>query len=506
MIKYIAKRLGISLLVLWLGSLLLFVLTINSGDPLEDLRESNAPNRDNLINQRIAYMGLDKPWYERYWDWFTGAAKCVIGQCDLGTDRSGRDVGSLVVNAAGSTLRLVILATLLAIVIGITLGIVTAIRQYSGFDYAVTFMAFVFFSLPVFWFAVLLKHYAAIEFNNWIVDAVMSPLTIVIVAAALAFILMGAIGGKLKRRLISFGVAFVVFAAAMFYFDAVTWFRRPSIGLPIFAIVAIALAALIIVMSSGFSNKNVRNAVGTTAIVGIIGYAIMRGNLMSQPATFKLALCLIAAVVIAVVSGYLWGGFSRKQAIGSSVVWALIASVVALIDLALSNWAGYLKENARPIPTIGSETPNYSSTYWNHFIDGATHLILPTIVLTLISVAGYTRYTRASMLDVLNQDYIRTARSKGISERKVITRHAFRNSLIPLTTIIAFDFAALISGAVLTETVFGWQGMGNMFKVGLAEVDPAPVMAFFLVTGTAAVVMNMLADIAYAFLDPRIAR
>ena len=135
-----------------------------------------------------------------------------------------------------------------------------------------------------------------------------------------------------------------------------------------------------------------------------------------------------------------------------------------------------------------------------------THLILPTIVLTLISVAGYTRYTRASMLDVLNQDYIRTARSKGVSERKVITRHAFRNSLIPLATIVAFDFAALIGGAVITESVFGWQGMGNMFKVGLDAVDPPPVMAFYLVTGTAAVLMNLIADIAYAFLDPRIAR
>jgi peptide/nickel transport system permease protein len=127
-------------------------------------------------------------------------------------------------------------------------------------------------------------------------------------------------------------------------------------------------------------------------------------------------------------------------------------------------------------------------------------------VLTLISIASYTRYTRASMLDVLNQDYIRTARSKGVSERKVITRHAFRNSLIPLATIVAFDFAGLIGGAVITETVFGWQGMGALFKLGLDTVDPAPVMAFFLVTGTAAVLMNLIADIAYAFLDPRIAR
>ncbi|HHT14027.1 MAG TPA: ABC transporter permease [Propionibacterium sp.] len=506
MIRYVAKRLGISLLILLLGSLLLFVLVINSGDPLEDLRESNAPNRENLISQRIAYMRLDDPWYERYLTWLKGAAGCIVGQCDLGVDRKGQNVGAMVANAAGSTLRLVVLATVFAIVIGVTLGIITAIRQYSGFDYAVTFMAFVFFSLPVFWFAVLLKHYAAIEFNNWIVDAQISPPTIVIASAVLAFILVAALGGDWKRRLISFAVAFLVFGGALFYFDAVTWFRRPSIGLPIFAIVALAIAALVIAMSTGFGNKAVRNAVATTSVVGIVAYGLLRGTLMTNPSTGLLALCLLAAIATALISGFLWGGFSRRQAIGASFVWAILGSLLALADLVLSNWASYLKTQRRPIPTVGSETPNYDSTYWNHFIDGATHLVLPTIVLTLISVAAYTRYTRASMLDVLNQDYIRTARSKGISERKVITKHAFRNSLIPLATIVAFDFAGLIGGAVITETVFGWQGMGNMFNVGLNQVDPMPVMAFFLVTGTAAVVMNMVADLAYAFLDPRITR
>jgi peptide/nickel transport system permease protein len=476
----------------------MFVLTINSGDPLSDLRESNAPNRDNLIKQRIDIMRLDDPWYERYFSWLGGAAKCLIGQCDLGLDRQGRAVNDLVITAAGSTLRLVVLATVFAIVIGVVLCIVTAIRQYSGFDYTVTFMAFVFFSLPVFWAAVLLKHYAAIEFNNWIVDAHFSPTSIVVISAVLAFILTAAMGGPMKRRLIGFGAAFVVFAGALFYFDAVTWFRRPAIGLPIYAIVVLAAAAIIIVMTSGFKNHRVRNAVATTAVVSIVGYALMRGILMKQPSMLLLFGCLAVAVVAAVVSGYAWGGFSRRQAISASSVLAVVASLVALADLALSNWAAYLKLQPRPIPTIGSATPN--------FIDTATHLILPTVVLTLISIASYTRYTRASMLDVLNQDYIRTARSKGVSERKVITRHAFRNSLIPLATIVAFDFAGLIGGAVITETVFGWQGMGALFKLGLDTVDPAPVMAFFLVTGTAAVLMNLIADIAYAFLDPRIAR
>ena len=104
----------------------------------------------------------------------------------------------------------------------------------------------------------------------------------------------------------------------------------------------------------------------------------------------------------------------------------------------------------------------------------------------------------------MNQDYIRTARAKGLTERTVIVRHAFRNALIPITTIIAFDVGAIIGGAVVTETVFGWTGMGRLFVDGINNVDPNPVMAFFLVTGTLAVLFNLIADLVYAGLDPRI--
>ena len=116
---------------------------------------------------------------------------------------------------------MVILATCLAIITGVILGILTAIRQYSGFDYAITMMAFVFFSLPVFWFAVLLKQYAAIEFNNWIEKARFTPLTIVVTALVLAFIVAAIVGGPWKRRLITFGALAVSFAGIMIYFDAV---------------------------------------------------------------------------------------------------------------------------------------------------------------------------------------------------------------------------------------------------------------------------------------------
>ncbi|RRD49700.1 ABC transporter permease [Arachnia propionica] len=501
MIKYIAKRLLISLMILFLGSLLLFVLVINSGDPLAALRESNDPNRENQMAQMTKRMGLDKSWYERYWDWLSGMLRG-----NFGVASDGSEVNALVLSAASSTLRMVVLASLLAITIGITMGVLTAVRQYSGFDYAVTMMAFVFFSLPVFWFAVLLKHYAAIEFNNWIAKAQFTPPMLLGIAVFLGLVIAAIVGGPWKRRIITFGVLAVAFAGVMTYFNATTWFRSPVFGLPVYILLVLGVGCLMVVLTSGFGNKGVRNAVAATALVAIVGYGVMRGVLMTNPSYLLLLGLLAVAIGVGVLAGRLLGGFSRRQATFASVVTGILASLAALIDLLLSNWAAYLKLQPRPIPTIGSATANFSTTWWGHNIDLLTHIFLPTMALMLISLASYTRYTRASMLEVLNQDYIRTARSKGISERKVITRHALRNSLIPLATILAFDFAGLIGGAVITERVFGWQGMGAMFASGLAAVDPTRVMAFYAVTGTAAVTMNMLADITYAFLDPRISR
>jgi peptide/nickel transport system permease protein len=122
----------------------------------------------------------------------------------------------------------------------------------------------------------------------------------------------------------------------------------------------------------------------------------------------------------------------------------------------------------------------------------------------LISFASYTRYTRSSMLEVMNADYIRTARAKGLTERVVVVRHAFRNALIPLATIIPIDIAAVFGGAVLTERIFSWRGMGTMFLEALRVGDPGTVMGYFLVTAVLAIGANIVADLIYAWLDPRI--
>lgn len=140
-----------------------------------------------------------------------------------------------------------------------------------------------------------------------------------------------------------------------------------------------------------------------------------------------------------------------------------------------------------------------------HFVlDRAQHLGLPIMVLMVASIAQYSRFMRASMLEVVNADYVRTARAKGLDERRVTMKHAFRNALIPLVTLVALNFGALLGGAVVTETVFALDGMGLYFITKLNAGDPYPVMAFLMVTAVFVIIFNLIADLAYGFLDPRV--
>jgi peptide/nickel transport system permease protein len=119
-------------------------------------------------------------------------------------------------------------------------------------------------------------------------------------------------------------------------------------------------------------------------------------------------------------------------------------------------------------------------------------------------MAAYIRYSRGTMLEVLNQDYIRTARAKGLSERTVIMRHAFRNTLIPITTIVVVDIAGIIGGAIITERVFAWRGMGTLFITAIDTSDLNLLMGVSLIVSTLAVLANLVADLLYSALDPRI--
>lgn len=505
MIKYALKRFGASVIVMFLASLLLYFLVTHSGDPLRDLRESNDPNREMLMQRRIDFMNLDQPWFLRYLSWLGGVAGCFVGRCDLGTTRNGVQVSDLLANAASSTLRLVVLATVLAIIIGIAVGIVTAIRQYSGLDYAITFLTFLFFSLPVFWAAVLLKEYIGIAYNDWLRYPQMNWVGVGVLAVILGLALQAAMGGNLKRRLMTGIGTAIFFFLAVLVMNNFNLFMKPSMGpfgigiWVLAAAVAVGATALV----AGIRNKQVLVPALVTAGIGIISY-YATFTLLEEPNWFLIVGLFVLAIVIAVVVARLLGGWNKGAATSVSVVTAIFTSIFILADHIFRAWEGFLRLKPRPISTIGSQTPNFAGNFWEDFLDKGMQMLLPTILLTIISIATYSRYTRASMLEVSQQDYIRTARSKGLNERSVILKHAFRNTLIPITTIVAFDFAGLIGGAVVTERVFGWKGMGELFQTGLQEIDPIPVMAFFLITGTAAVFFNLIADLMYAVLDPRI--
>jgi len=140
----------------------------------------------------------------------------------------------------------------------------------------------------------------------------------------------------------------------------------------------------------------------------------------------------------------------------------------------------------------------------NFVLDRIQHLALPVLVIAVASIAQYSRFMRASMLEVINSDYVRTARAKGLPERTVIMKHAFRNALIPLVTVVALNFGGLIGGTIIVETIFSLDGMGLFFITALNAGDPYPVMAWLMITSVAVILFNLINDIVYGILDPRV--
>jgi len=327
--RYIIRRLLISIPLLIAASFLCFALTTAMGDPLGEwkLQKPRSPGEIAAAEQRA---GTNKPFLERYGDWATGFV-----QGDWGTTvvpgNSTQDVREKVGRALWVTVRLVVGAEILALLIGMTVGVIGAVRQYSAFDYAATGTAFVMFSMPLFCLALMIK-YVGIEFNNFL-------------------------------------------------------------------------------ESNGFE-RWIRTA------------------------------------------GPPDGGFNGS-----------------IID----------------------QVYQYTGAY-----------LLPTICLVAIQFAVYSRYQRASMLEVMNSDYVRTAQAKGLSQARVIFRHAFRNALIPIATVFALNFGATVAGAVITETVFAWQGMGKLLVDAINQKEPFMVLGFMMVTAVFVIVCNLIADLMYAVLDPRI--
>lgn len=326
MLLYTVRRLLASALVLLASSVLVFALTAATIDPLAQYRTRQPLPPPQFFAQKTEELGLDKPIFVRYWDWLSGV---LTG--DFGNNVSGNPVGPTLWVRLGVTARMVLAAMILAIILAIVVGVFTAVRKNKFSDYVATTISYVLIALPVFWFAVLLKEFVAIRFNDLV--------------------------GKT-----------VLYTASE---------ESPGISL-----------------------------YGT----------------------------------------------------GSEVFW-----------------------------------------------DRMGHLVLPTISLAALSFAAWSRFQRASMLDVMSSEYMRFGRAKGVPYRKVLIKHGLRNALIPLTTVVAIGVGAIFGGAVITERVFNWNGMGRYFlEDGLGQNDLNVVLGWLIVTSFFVVLFNLIADLLYAVLDPRI--
>ena len=321
MLTYIIRRLLYSIPVLFAATFIIFCFVSWSGDPLATIRMQ--PNADQGTIQRIVEREhLDEPVPLRYRYWLSEAVTEKFG----GTLLGDRPIWPDLKRVMGTTLQLILAAEIIAILLAIIIGVYSAVRQYSAFDYAATTFSFLGLATPVFWLALMLQ---------------------------------------------------------------------------------------------------------------------------------------VLTVNIFLESG------------------------VRLF---------YVAQLSSPDPGGGLD----------FLVDRAQHLALPVFVLAVANIAAYSRFMRASMLEVINSDYVRTARAKGLKERGVVMRHAFRNALIPLVTLVALNFGGLLSGAVITETVFQLDGMGFYFITALGETDPYPIMAWLAVSAVMIVIGNLAADILYGVLDPRV--
>jgi peptide/nickel transport system permease protein len=326
MLLYSIRRMLASALVLLASSAGVFILVARTVDPLSVYRQKQPPVSATFLASKADELGLNKPIVQRYWDWLTGV---VHG--NFGNDINGVPIGPVLFQKLGVTARMVVAAMVLAIVLAVIVGVVTAVRKNKASDYVATIISYVLIALPVFWFAVLLKVFVAIKFN---------------------------------------------------------------------------------------------------------------------------------------------------ELVGKTILY-----------------------------TASEESPGISQygTASEIFKDRFQHLVLPTIALAAITYAAWSRFQRASMLDVMSSEYMRFARAKGLPYRKVLLKHGLRNALIPTTTIVAIGVGGIFGGAIITETVFNWNGMGRyLTQDGLGQNDINVVTGWLIVSAFFIVLFNLVADLLYAVLDPRI--
>jgi peptide/nickel transport system permease protein len=262
---------------------------------------------------------------------------------------------------------------------------------------------------------------------------------------------------------------------------------------------------------------------------GDLGYSIDSGSNVGQ----RIAQAALPTVILAGFALILWIGIAVLLGVLSAVrrysFFDQFATVFAYVGFAMPTfWLGLMLIFLLGQKNIGGETSGFfpisgmidtrssppfgSEKYWVYFganpvkaiSDVAWHLVLPVITLVVVNIAGDSRFVRASMLEALSQDYVRTAKAKGLSGRTVVFKHALRNALLPVVTNIGLEIPFLFAGAIVTETVFSWPGIGKLTIDSINNFDYTVLMGVLMITATLVVMANLLADILYAFVDPRI--
>ncbi len=211
----------------------------------------------------------------------------------------------------------------------------------------------------------------------------------------------------------------------------------------------------------------------------------------------------VLSIVLGVALG-LFAGWKRKTAIDvgsltfSLITWAIPTFWLGIILLAAgSTWLG--------LPTGGTVSPeNVGRPIWEVWPDYARHLILPTLTFTIVYLGEYMLIMRSSVLEVLSEDYILTAKAKGMSHWQVLRHHAFKNALLPIVTLVALNLGFTVAGAIYIETVFSYDGLGKLFQEALDKQDFPLLQGAFLLLAVAVIGANLLADLLYAYLDPRV--
>ena len=228
-------------------------------------------------------------------------------------------------------------------------------------------------------------------------------------------------------------------------------------------------------------------------------------------ATFRLGLAALAiALIIGIPLGIYqairqYSFFDQLGTLGAFLAFSTPIFIIAvglqiIFALYLEKWTG-----VKLFYVAGMNDPSYPlMSPIGKLADTLQHLALPAISIALISLAVYSRFQRASMLEVLHSDYLRTAKAKGLPRRKVIGKHALRNAMIPIVTLVSLDIAFVIGGAIITESIFGWPGIGRLYINAIGTVDYPVVMAIVMVIGILIVIMNIVADILYGVMDPRV--